>query len=108
MMGQGRGTHEVYSVFTAAEAGDKIAFHKLIGLGQNGDEEAQWALVSMYYSGQGVPVDLIQAAMWFRKGADQGEIHCQFFLGGMYLKGNGVAKDFSMAAMWFRKGAEQG
>ena len=36
--------------------------------------------------------DHAQAALWYRKAADQGMARAQFVLGAMYYSGNGVKK----------------
>lgn len=49
-----------------------------------------------------------QAAAWYRKAAEQGQVFAQFNLGMMYFNGQGVAKDYSQAVAWSRLAAEQG
>ena len=44
----------------------------------------------MYDQGQGVPQSSKEAAIWFRKAADQGHAAGHFNLGVMYLQGQGV------------------
>ena len=61
-----------------------------------------------YLAGQGVPQDYKEAAMWFRKAAEQGNADSQLKLGYMYLAGQGVPQDYEEAVMWSRKSAEQG
>ncbi len=48
-----------------------------------------------------------QAAVWYRKAAEQGLAEAQHDLGAMYLTGRGVAKDEVQAIAWYRKAAEQ-
>ena len=62
----------------------------------------------MYYSVRGVPQDHAEAAKWFRKAADQGDVDTQFNLGAMYVNGEGVPQDHAEAVKWFRKAADQG
>jgi TPR repeat protein len=57
---------------------------------------------------QSVPQDDSQAAMWFRKTAEQGNAEAQNILGGLYYQGQGVPQDYTQAALWYRKAAEQG
>ena len=52
--------------------------------------------------------DLQQAAYWFQKSAEQGQVDAELELGEMYLAGNGVSKDSLQASIWLRKAAEQG
>jgi hypothetical protein len=68
---------------------------------------AQSLLGLSYEKGQGVPVDYVQAARWYRKAAEQGSGHAQFLLGGMYFEGKGVPKDLVQAYAWFNRAAPQ-
>jgi TPR repeat protein len=56
----------------------------------------------------GLPHDDTQAAFWFRKAAEQGNVETQELLGRWYYQGRGVPKDYAQAAIWYRKAAEQG
>ncbi len=47
-----------------------------------------------------------EAAIWFRKAADQGEAQAEFDLGRMYDSGQGVVLDHAEAARWYTKAAE--
>ena len=49
-----------------------------------------------------------EAAVWFRKAAEQGHAQAQSNLGIMYSQGQGVEKDYNEAVKWCRKAAEQG
>jgi TPR repeat protein len=62
----------------------------------------------LYDDGDGVPQDYAQAAFWYRKAAEQGQVGAQFLLGYLYHKGQGVPQDDTQAAAWYRKAAEQG
>jgi len=78
---------------------------------QNGNVVAQLVLGEMYVNGsaQGiVPKDYAQAAVWFRKAAEQGDADAQDELASLYYNGQGVPQDYSQAAIWWRKAAEQG
>ena len=44
---------------------------------------------------------------WYRKAAEQGEVHSQLILGKCYSNGQGVAKDEAEGVNWYRKAAEQ-
>ena len=57
-------------------------------------------------SRQGVPRDFRQAAVWYRKAAEQGHAEAQHKLGRMYHQD--IPQDFRQAAVWYRKAAEQG
>ena len=56
----------------------------------------------------GLPKDYGQAAIWYRRAADQGEAIAQVNLGEMYETGRGVTKDFAQAANWYRRAADKG
>jgi TPR repeat protein len=62
----------------------------------------------MYRQGHGAEQDYAEAAVWYRKAADQGNVDAQFSLGGAYYAGNGVPQDYAEALLWFRKAAQQG
>ncbi|KAI9004929.1 kinase-like domain-containing protein [Hyaloraphidium curvatum] len=61
-----------------------------------------------YENGDGVANDLVEAAKWYCKSADQGNASGQVNLGRCYEYGWGVAKDLAEAAKWYRKSADQG
>ena len=54
---------------------------QLIARAKAGQAEAQYILGVLYYLGQGVPQDFVQAANWYRKAAEQGGVEAQFYLG---------------------------
>jgi TPR repeat protein len=54
----------------------------------------------MYASGRGVQKDLGQAAVWYRKSAEQGRAAAQFVVAGIYERGDGVAQDSVEALKW--------
>ena len=80
----------------------------------------------MYRTGTGEPRDEKLAAVWFRRGADNGDAMAQRALGRMYLQGRitspddgtltkarralsgATAADRQMAALWLGKAAAQG
>jgi TPR repeat protein len=74
----------------------------------SGDAIAQYNLGEVYEEGQGVSQDYSQAAMWYRKAAEQGNADAQFDIGGLYYDGHGLSQDYVQAAIWYRKAAEQG
>lgn len=73
-----------------------------------GDSEAQWKVANYYKSGFGCETNLIQAAIYYRRAAEQGYWPAQWDLGVCYEKGEGVVKDSEIAAKWYRKAAESG
>jgi TPR repeat protein len=62
----------------------------------------------MYYRGVGVLEDYEEAAKWYEKAAEQGNVEAQFHLGLMRAHGHGIAQNDEEAVKWFRKAAEQG
>jgi TPR repeat protein len=49
-----------------------------------------------------------EAAVWYRKAADQGMAQSQLKLGLLYSAGKGVSQDYNEAAKLFLKAADQG
>ena len=62
----------------------------------------------MYQSGNGVSKDLVQAAKWMRKAAEQDNYEAQCNLGVMYAKGQGVPTDDVQAYAWLAVSAVNG
>ena len=52
--------------------------------------------------------DMVVAAQWWTKGAEQGNAEAQYNLAFMYDYGEGVAEDDKQAVYWYTKAAEQG
>ncbi len=74
-------------------------------LAEQGHADAQSALGSMYYHGQGVAQDYAEAAKWFRKAAKQYFVAAQISLGLMYEDGQGLPQDYREAVKWYRRAA---
>lgn len=75
---------------------------------QAGDAGAQNDLGASYESGRGVAPDPVQAAVWYRKAAEQGLPVAQNNIGRLYARGQGVARDYAAARTWFEKATAQG
>jgi len=84
------------------------AFSIFSTLSKQGNANAQSDLGTLYASGNGRPVNMEMASIWWRKAADQGHIEAQINLGIAYYKGIGVPQSFTEAAKWFQKPAQQG
>ena len=60
---------------------------------------------------QAIIRDDTKAVGWYRKAAEQGDMHAQYKLGSMYqigpFEGKGVPQDFIESVKWYRKAAEQ-
>jgi uncharacterized protein len=77
------------------------AIRLLRPLADKGSVTAEIRLASIYFwGGHGVRPDPTQAAVWYRKAADQGNALAQAHLGLIYEHGYGVPKDPVMACMW--------
>jgi TPR repeat protein len=87
---------------TAVDAG------RLRQAAERGDAAAQYNLGVLYFRGDAVVQDYVQAAQWYRKAADQGHADAQFNLGVMYFSGHGVRQNNADAVRWFRAAADQG
>ncbi|MEM9104159.1 MAG: peptidoglycan-binding protein [Pseudomonadota bacterium] len=74
----------------------------------NGDGLALFEIGARYTDGRGVPVDLQEAAKWYRLSADMGFAPAQYRLANFYEKGTGVDRDVSRALTWYQMAAEQG
>src|SRR5947209_120842 len=48
---------------------------------------AQYLVGSYYEYGTGTPMDLAQAAQWYRKAAENGHVQAEVALGSMYAQG---------------------
>ncbi|MDR3473771.1 MAG: tetratricopeptide repeat protein [Devosia sp.] len=51
---------------------------------------------------------LAQAAIWYRKAADQNNLASELRLAEAFRDGRGLPRDPAQAAIWYRKAAEQG
>lgn len=69
---------------------------------------AQYYVGIMCLKGQGVPQSYEDAAVWFRKAAEQRIPQAQFQLGTLYLEGHGLPRDLEQAYAWFSAGAAHG
>jgi hypothetical protein len=105
----------VISGLVAWQAGKAKTTHRLVedakvsrANAEHGDPAAELKLAHMYYYGQGMPRDYVEAARWYRKAADLGNARSQFSLGYLYYYGQGVPQDYLEGFRWFRKAADQG
>lgn len=91
-----------------------------------GDAEAQFILGVLYAEGndsaetpnerataqiakgKALPLDYTQAALWYRKAADQGHAQAQNNLAVLYATGRGLSRDDAQAEAWCRRAAQQG
>jgi TPR repeat protein len=78
-------------------------------LAEGGDREAQTYVGEIYERGVGgEPPRYAQAALWYRKAADQGHPRAMINLGFLHEKGLGVARDPAAALALYRRAAGLG
>ncbi len=93
----------------AYDGGDyETAFEEWIVLAWQNDTNAQVAIAGMYRFGEGRPVDLADAARWYRRAANLGAAIAQLNLGEMYMLGLGVPRDPARAHLWLTLAARHG
>ena len=87
----------------------------LLAKASAGDASSQLKVADAYAAGSGTPrdsrqlaADLKQAADWYLKAANQGNIVAMIHLADLYRDGRGVARDVVQAVSWYRKAAELG
>ena len=114
---------DIFESFVEAIKGEKGRFARVLAYGLIGtlaltvvavvavhesDPNAQYQRGNAYHDGKGVSQDDTQAAVWWRKAAEQGFAPAQYSLGLSCDFGKGVPLDHAQAAKWYRKAAEQG
>jgi TPR repeat protein len=78
-------------------------------LAEQGNANAQLRLGWLYDSGgPGIPADLRESTMWFRKAAEQGIVDAQVIHGIRYETGQGVPVNEHEALRWYRQAADSG
>lgn len=70
--------------------------------------ETHYAIGMLYWMGQGVPADYLEASKWLHKAAELGHAGAQGKLGYLYTGGITVQKNYETAFEWFSKAARQG
>jgi uncharacterized protein len=98
---------------TRPKRGKKIddpSFEKRLRKAESGDAAAQRNFAKyLFESGNGVDGDpLEEAATWYRRAAEQGDLDAQLCLAACLWDGRGVEKDPVEAVRWYRKVAELG
>jgi len=71
------------------------------------DDSAQFLVGYMYDQGQGVPGDKGEAAVWYRKAADQQHPQAQYHLALLLLHGDGVTQNIAEALTWLEKASQK-
>jgi uncharacterized protein len=82
----------------------------LLAKANAGDAVAEVLVGESYAAGKGVPADPKQAALWYKKAADQGNVSGELHLAVLYRDGAGKSfpRDVEQAASWYRKAADAG
>ncbi|KAI9208252.1 uncharacterized protein BJ171DRAFT_565392 [Polychytrium aggregatum] len=76
-------------------------------LANDGHNDSQVQLRTMYFYGRGVEPNLTKAFQWCQQAADQNNSFGQWMLGTCYRRDDPIFKDLIKAAQWFHKSAEQ-
>ena len=93
----------------AYDSGDyKTAFAEWSALAKSGHAGAQVALAGLYRHGSGRDHDMVKAAYWYRRAAEQGDVIGQLNLGEFHLTGAGVKRNPVEAYMWLSLSAARG
>jgi TPR repeat protein len=88
---------------STAVTADSANLAQLRQMADHGDPAAENALGLLYAAGdekQGIKRDETEAARWFAKAAEHGNVPAQSKLGSLYWGGRGVAKDDNQAYFW--------
>ena len=70
--------------------------------------DAQYALAALLEAGEGVALDLREAAMWYGRAVDQGSAGAANNLAILLMRGEGVERDVARAIELYRMAAEAG
>jgi TPR repeat protein len=84
----------------AAASPDQVIDPQVIEQARAGDAVAQYKLGYDYYLGRGIAQDYAQAAIWWKKAAEQGYPEAQNNLGVLYNSGRGIPQSYSEAYFW--------
>lgn len=99
---------QAVQLFSSALARGNLAGLKELK-SMNGEVLAQFKLGELYRGGvEALPRDDAEAAIWFRKAAEQGHAGAQNQLAYMYFEGEGVEQSDAEAAKWYLLSAKQG
>ena len=102
-----------HSDFKKADALIKVndypsVYSSCIDDAQKGEKNCQSHIGNLYRFGLGVGQDLIVAADWLKKSADQNQMSAQEALGVMYRNGQGVEKNNAESFRLIKLSADQG
>ena len=80
---------------------DVKALEALTSAAYNGHKHAPFNLGTMYYKGEGTPVNKQKACEWFLRGALLGDTAAQANVGACYYTGAGFQQNLPEALRWF-------
>jgi TPR repeat protein len=87
----------------------RVTFAQIEALAATGDARAESLAGEAFDLGIGGQTQShAQAAVWYRRAAEQGDFRAENNLGNLYVAGQGVTQDYAQAMAWFRKAADQG
>jgi TPR repeat protein len=84
------------------------AYRILLPEAKGGNSLAQYNLALLLSEGLGVAKDLPQAAQWYERAANSGDLEAKVNLGLMYVAGEGVKRDPVRAVQLYREAANEG
>lgn len=111
--GSAEGQHRLALVYITGDAGQPRDATRAVELfakaAAQGHRRAQLNLGTLYFRGQGVPRDLIQARAWLEQAAMDGDVYATYALGrAMSESAPPAAADSTRATDLFRRAAEKG
>ncbi len=86
----------------------ELALDIFLPLAKQDNMAAQYNLGQMYRKGNGMAVDFVEAARWYRLAAAQGDAQSQYNLGVMYYNAQGVPRSLVLSHMWLTLSAPGG
>lgn len=99
----------LFTHFGVTTGGMSLDFDKTRQAAAAGDADAQFSLGEAHEEGnEGLSRSVTEAAVWYRRAAEQGHLEAQLALAQLYDQGQGVEKDDRQALHWFVQAARQG
>jgi hypothetical protein len=84
------------------------AMEAFLPLAQQGDARAQTILALMYRYGEGTPLDLGSAFMWYKRAAELDYAPAQYHTGVMLAEGTGIEANIEGAITWLTRASQAG
>lgn len=97
------------AAYIAFDQGQYLTAFKLAGeRAKQNDPQAHTLIGRLYAEGLGVPKDQLEAAKWYRRGAELGDVEAMFAFGVILASGTSVKKDHAGAGQMFEQAAAKG